>query len=392
MSLWVDDVTLIVEFGFGSGPFAASPTWTNIVTDTRAVDINRGRSSVQSTFSAGTATIVLDNSGGEYDPNNSTATHAGDLNIGTPVRIRATHSVTTYTLFYGHVSNWPLTFQQPNESRVFIEVIESAALLRTYHLEAQAYSLESTDTRIGNILDDVGWPAARRNLDTGLADCAAETYTGNAKSLVDAAVEAEQGLFFVARTGNATLFNRIQYSSASAVATFGPVNLHYMNPQFTYDDDTLINRSTVTPADGDTQSATDATSISTYGPAGEDLGTFTNDSLPNGAAALNVAEWLVGKHKDIAVRIREFTVTPQVDPSNLWPQVLSLDLGAVVNVKYSPPAGDDLDQDVRIEQVRHEIRPGAWTTVYGCYPLSTFETNDYWVLDTSDLETEARLA
>jgi hypothetical protein len=339
--------------------------------------------------------LVIDNTDGEYDPNNSGATHYGDLNLGTPVRIRATYNAVTYGLFFGHVSRWPLAYETPNEARIELEVTEGLAIIRRFHLEAQAYSEESVDTRIGNILDDVGWPAPPRDLDTAVTDkVAAITYTGTAGGLLDQVVDAEQGTLFMAGDRAVTFYNRVHYSSATAVATFSDdgADIPYSDPELAYTDDLLVNDSTVTGADGVAASASDATSIATYGPSPSDLGTIDNEVIHSEPYALGVAEWLVAKYKDIAVQVVGLTIWPQKAPSTIWPQALGRDLGDVVNVEFTPPNSDTLDQDVRIEQITHEVTPGFWRTSFGVYPLASIETNDYWILGTSQLGTGTVLA
>jgi hypothetical protein len=44
---WSSVVTLLVEFGFGSGPLATTPSFTDVVSDVRGMTITRGRSSVR---------------------------------------------------------------------------------------------------------------------------------------------------------------------------------------------------------------------------------------------------------------------------------------------------------------------------------------------------------
>ncbi len=386
MSLWVDNVTLQVFLGFGSGPLASSPTYTNVSADVKALTTYRGRRSTRRTFDPGSATIVLKNASGDYDPNNSTSPYAGDLNFGTPVRIRAVYNLTDYDVFYGHVSRWPIRYDQPNDSTVELEVTEGLALIRNYHLEDYIAAEESSDTRIDNILDEVGWPAARRDLDAGVSLVAAQTYTGPAGDLIDEAVQAEQGDFYIAANGGAKFLNRVNFSGAGATTTFGGVSgYHYANPVFSYDDDSLTNQAAVTPADDDTQESSDATSIADHGVGSPSLGTFTNASLINGAYALNVAEWLVAKHKDIRVRIDSFDVFPEMDHTNLYPTVLSKDIGSVFQLFYTPPAGDDIDQECKVESVQHEIRPGYWRTTFGVYPLADIETNHYFTVGTAEL-------
>ena len=62
-------------------------------------------------------------------------------------------------------------------------------------------------------------------------------------------------------------------------------------------------------------------------------------------------------------------------------------------MKVSPVAGDQIDQTVAIEAINHNIeREGLWLTTYTCRPVTTQESQGYWVLGTSDLDTETRLA
>ncbi len=390
---WADNVTLSVDIGFGSGPLATTPSWTDITTFVQAMTINRGRSSVRQEFDAGSLTLVLDNTDGRFDPNNSSSPYDPNLKLGTPVRIQALHSVTTFDLFRGHIDVWPLTYPQSGKDAVVtLDCVENLALIRGDELTAQAYSLESTDTRLGNILDDVGWPAADRSLDTGILNVAAVTFTGSPSTLISELLEGEQGNFYIAGNGDATFKNRTAFSTATSQATYDPgTNLDYMHVDLIYDDDTLFNKASIIPLVGTVQTASDSTSITDHGPSSFDS---SNQSLIGEPDALNVAEWVVGKNKDVAVRVAGFDVSPEDDPTNLWPEVLGRELLEIVTVKVDPPgAGDTLNQEVAVESIQHSVTPGTWVVTYSCHPLSTFETTDYWILGTSDdLDTNTILA
>ena len=391
---WFDPaVTLHVELGLGSGPLAASPSWTAVSSDVRRIKIGRGRSSVHQTFDSGTATITLDNLDGDYDPNNTSSPHSPNLKLGTPFRIRVVYLFTSYDLFRGHITGWPLNYPESGLDAVaVIEATENLSLLRTTRLD-QTYSEESTRVRIGAILDDVSWPASDRDLDNSLVRAAGITYTGDARTLLDDTVEAEQGHLFVAGNGDLTFKDRISFSAATSQATFGQGGgeLKYREITPLYDDDLLINFAGITASAGDQQIASDSTSISDHG---ERSYTSSNDSIVTANDALNVAEWVVGKNKDVTVRVTGFVIQPQSDPTNLWPQVIERELTDLVTVKWDPPgAGDTLNQIVAIQSISHIITPATWTTTYSCHPLSTFDTNDYWVLGTSDdLDTNTVLA
>ena len=92
------------------------------------------------------------------------------------------------------------------------------------------------------------------------------------------------------------------------------------------------------------------------------------------------------------VRVTGFTVKPLKDPTNLWPEVLDRELQDVVTVKYDDLVGDPLDQSVAVENITHNITADNWIVTYRSQPLSTFETQDYWIIGTSELDTETRLA
>jgi len=388
---WPTNVTLAVDIGFGSGPFAVTPTFTNIVADMREMSISRGRLTIRSDFDAGTITLTLDNMNGNYDPNNTTSPHSPDIKIGTPIRVTATHNAIPYVIFRGHLSRVTLLYPDTTYAVAVWEGTDNLALINLAQLTAQVYSQESTGTRIGNILDDVAWPAADRALDSGVSEVAAVTHTGSAWSLLTAAVAAEQGHFFVAGDGDATFKNRTALSGLSSQATYGPGGgeLRYQTIDPLFDDDLLTNEAEVTGATGAAQTASDATSKTDHGPHGEAL---TSSSILAADEALNVAEWIVGRNKDVATRITGFSVDPERDPANQWPEILGRELLELVTVKLDPPGADSLNQLVAVEHINHEVTASDWITSFGCHPLSTFDSQTYWILGTSQLDTGTRLA
>lgn len=390
---WSSDVTLAVELGFSDGPLAATPSFTDIVSSVRGLTISRGRSSVRSTFDAGSCTITVDNADGEFDPGNTQATNYPNLVLGTPVRIQATYDGNTYDLFYGHVTRWPLSYPLSGKDSVaVIEASENLAVLNTTHL-TQSYSEEYTDDRIDAVLDDAGWPAAARDLDGGSSPVAAVDHDGSALDAILAAVAAEQGEFFIAKNGDATFLNRVAFSTASSAATFGEGGgeLDYTGVSLTYDDDLLINHAVITAGNDEMGEDSDSTSITAHG---EHSHVETIDLLLGEPYATNVAEWIVGKNKDVAVRVVGLSIAPQSDPTNLWDEVLDRELRDAITVKVDPPgAGDSLNQLVAVEGIQHSITPTVWNTSYTCHPLSALEQTDFWILGTSDdLDTDTILA
>lgn len=386
------DVSVTVEAGFGSGPFATSISWTDISSYVRSAWWSRGRPSVQQDFPAGTGELVLDNSDGRFHPWNTGSAYSPDVTVGVPIRIRATYSATTYGQFFGYVRSWD--GPSPNkEELVTVPLTERWSRLVGKKVSA-SFSAASTDTRVGDILDEAGWPSADRSLESGVAAVAAiDVQAQSVLQLLRDTAEAEQGQIFQDADGNAVFKNRVAASSASSAATFGPgaSELTYTDVSTVTDDDLLFNEALITGADGSEQSATDATSIAAQGPNTYDS---TNDSIVGAPAALNVAEWIVGKYAGTQTRILPITIDPAGDPTNLWPEVLARELRDVITVKVTyDHASVTLSQAVSVEQIKHSFQSGGvWTVTYGCAPLSDLEQTDFWVLGTSALGSGTVLA
>lgn len=388
------NVNITVSIAFGNDPFDASPTWTDVSAYVRGFATSRGRSSVLSVFGTGTATVDLDNRDGRFSPNNTAGAYYPNVKVFVPIRIQAVYNLTTYTLFRGSVERWPLEFPALGKDAVVrLFAVENMKLLALHDLTGEVYAEESTDTRIGNVLDDAGWPAGWRDLDTGVADCQATTVSsGTALDHLRAVARTEVGQFFIAADGDATFRNRVDVSGGITPSiTFGQggSELGYRDIVVSYDDDFLWNESRVTREGGTEQVASDATSQADYGTRSLSR---SGELMVDDNAALNVAEWEVGKFKDVKTRVDQLSFQPRSDPSNLWTVALNTDLRTPVTVKLTPPAGDTLDVDCTVEQVAHSVSPKSWTTTWMLAPISALESTSFWVLGTSLLDTGSVLA
>ena len=386
-------LTVTVEMAFGDGPFEASPTWEDVSSYVRAGQIRRGRSSVQSEFPAGTATLRLGNSDGRFYPWNTSGPYSPDITVGVPVRVTAEYDSTTYPVFYGYVGSNPAPFPTNTEELIQFECVELVGRLQRKEI-TRSFSATSSDVRIGALLNEAGWPAGLRDLGSGVADVAAlETEAESVLDLLRKAVEVEQGQLFQARDGDLVFLNRVAPSQGTSQATFGPdgAELIYTDVSVDYDDDYLFNEALITGADLNEVTVIDATSAGAHGPS-----TYSslNEQVPSLPVALNMAEWVVGKYKDVNPRIEGLTIDPAGDPDNLWPEVLGRELRDIITVEATyPGSATQLVQEVTVESVSHDFVAGdVWTVRYGCYPLSDLEQQDFWILGTSELGVSTRLA
>lgn len=154
----------------------------------------------------------------------------------------------------------------------------------------------TTGARIGAILDAVDWTEpGGRDLDTGdTITVAAPEGNQNALQQVEALLEAERGVFYIAADGTATYEARAalaQRRVSSATITDGAVQAE---PGFEID--RLVNRQTVQRTvpggtSGTPQVATNEDSLEVYGL--NDGGTISTPYLSNDAAAARLATYLV---------------------------------------------------------------------------------------------------
>ena len=397
MSVTWNGVTLTLEAAFGYAPLAATPVWTDISSYLRGFQITRGRSTVLGSYQTGVATFTLDNTDGRFDPNNTLGPYTPNIKVMTPIRLRATYSATPYDLFYGYAESWPLTYPLTGFNAITnLRCVDGFKLLALYDIGGETYTSESSDTRIGNVLDDVGWPAALRDLDLGVGVLAAYSPTNQkALSHLQDITNSEVGSLFMNATGEVVFNARTHHAGGpTSAATFdASTNLDYINTTITYDDDQLFNDVRITRTGGTEQSAEDATSITDY--VRRTL-TRTGQPMADDNEASSTADWLLAVSKDVNVRVRSLDVTPRGDPSGLWPQVLGRELNDAITVVVDPPgSGSTLSQLCVIEGIKHtsDARSGSWRTQWNLSPLTSIQTADYWILGTSDdLGTDTVLA
>jgi hypothetical protein len=140
-----DMPTLVVEVAFASDSLDITPTWTDITDYVRNGSIKIGRTNELDNFSAGQATLVLDNRARTFDPLYSGSISPTGLKARRQLRIRATYSATTYDLFYGFVTGWPLAPEVNGDSVCRIQAYDGLAYLASVDLPTDllSYTIES---------------------------------------------------------------------------------------------------------------------------------------------------------------------------------------------------------------------------------------------------------
>lgn len=380
-----------VEAAFGSTMFSTSPSWTDVSDYVRpGVASRRGRPSAVGRFTTGTASVLLDNRDGRFNPDNTAGTHYPDVTIGTPIRITVEDGTSTsYPVFYGSAREWSPDYPKSGDSTVLVPLADGFYDLNLEDLGQASFPAQRTDQRITAVLDEVGWPAAQRDLDEGVATVQAVDFAQPGDGgpqpalnhLLDVA-ESEVGTLFMSADGKVTFRNRVAMSGASPAVTFTSAEMSGLT--VAYNDDYWWNVIQVAREDG-LQVEYDASS-------GAPRRVLTRDVMPmgNDAEALNVAQWLAAMFGTQRLRVSSLVLKP-LGAAGVG-DVFGLELRSMVTVQHTPPGGDALNQACSVEEIHQAFRKGEWVTTLSVAPLATVESQSYWILGTSELGVSTRLA
>ena len=186
------------------------------------------------------------------------------------------------------------------------------------------------------------------------------------------------GVVFIAGDGDVQFQDRharLKSPFTTSQATFGddPGEQKYKHLEPSYDDQFIYNDVRVTRSGGTEQTASDATSQTTYGQRSL---VKTGLLMTTDAVAKDQADYRLSRNKDATLRSRTLVIKPGRDPVNLFPKVLNYDISTRITVRLNQAT---IDRDYHIEGIAHEYdaRTGDWTTTW---ELSDADDIKYWVL------------
>jgi hypothetical protein len=165
-------------------------------------------------------------------------------------------------------------------------------------------------------------------------------------------------LKFVARDWFATS-TRSNTSQMSFVDTGTGVYYDYASLRMAYDADLVRNDVTVSFTGNGNVNTTDATSVTTYGSASENLSTYLAD--PDQAETLS--SYLVTIYKNPKLRVDPFMAKGQRNPTYDWQRLLALELLDRFTFVRTPSVGSAISQDMLLQSIEHRITAGTWETV-----------------------------
>jgi len=340
----------------GVGFTLAGEVAVDVSDDVRSVSVRRGRSRELSAFSAGQASVVLDNRTRLYDPTAGTATSPYGPSI-LPRKAIAIE-VGGQALFTGLVEDWDLQYSLGGDSITTAKSTDGFTLLAGETLASGTATTELSGARVVSVLDEVSWPDGRRDISAGVgtlgADVVAENVT--ALSYLQTIELSEAGALFVSKVGALTFRDRI-FSQNIPVLRFADdgSGVAFQDIELEYGTESLNTRLTVEYVGG-TAVADDAPAQVNYGVIDLNLKTVLADA----GEADDVAVFFLDRYASPTLRINGLAVNMDGLTAEQQQQVITAELSDPVRIVFTPngipPA---ISQAVSIDRIEHDITPSS---------------------------------
>ncbi len=356
-------VTVVVRMAFGDDMFEAAPTWTTLTgTDVLEVHTQRGRQHELARMEAGTCTIILDNASGDYYPDNAGGAYFPDIKTMVRVNVRAYYggSGGVVDVFTGYVESWTPSWLGKSGKGPLVKVVCSDALkvFARALMNNAGEAVELSSVRLGNIGDEVGWPAGWRDFDAGQLTVQATGAQANVNALEQThkLQESELSLIYIAPDNDLQFENRSHRTIAphdAAEMVFGDDGEgagedRYEGVTFVLDEALLYNDVRMTRTGGAEQTSSNAASQTAYG-----IRSLARSGLLQNAdvdAGL-LSDYLVARHAEVAIRAKTITIRPGKNPGSLWYKVLNFDISTRMTVRLDQAS---IDKDYYIEGIAHD--------------------------------------
>lgn len=400
--------SVVVRIAFDSDAFTASPVWTDVSSDLISFRIVKGRKNVLDRMESGIAEVVLKNTSGNYWPDNSGGSYFPNIKTTKRINIRATFSGTTYDLYTGFITKWLPSWRARTGTGGPIMTVLAADLIKNlsrFAINNAGYAQELSGTRVGNVLDDLGWSSADRDIDSGQTTLQATGAISNLRgqSHLQKVQETEAGIVFIAGDGDVQFQDRAaRFASPFTVsqATFdaSPGNQLYMDADLSLDDDLLFTEVRITRTGGTEQVVSAETggegwSIGTVGKSELGLTTvlafivgkrtliLSDLLMTTDAVALDLAGYYLSIFEDAILRAKSITIFPDRDDANLYPLILAFDISTRITLVLSQAS---INKDYHIEGITHTYRARElrWRTTW---QLSDADNRAFWTLGTTNL-------
>lgn len=361
----------------------------------RSASWQRGRDSMLSSFSAGSCQIVFDNRDRLLDPSNTASPLYGELYPGRKLSLFMQQGFVSVPVFAGYADSWVYDYTLEGDATVVVNVLDAFSYLANQNISSISAPEELSGARVARVLSYIGWPVSKQSVDTGYSTLVAETITGvTALDYLSQVAQSEFGMFFVDRQGIVKFRqrNRVNTFSDLRIQNLNDSNSYVENIELDYSFDRVFNTVTLSnaavPASA---SATDSTSVSTYGARPETFdvlisSTTQMQSIANGLVTLYGYPDFVARSATFNLSSVALAITDEVQTNADQAVVVkqqTVDVGYLTSVYWEPigsvGGADPIDiPALMITGVKYDATPGS---IYATVQLDYAIGYDSFILD-----------
>lgn len=142
----VAEPEVFVEIAWTDNYAEVNPVWSDITDYVETIDTNIGRSNEIGALEAGTVSLLINNSGGEFTPDNPASPFYPNVKPMKQIRVYAKdENMTEWPIYRGAIERWPAAFGSAGSSMVTVTATDWLAYLGDDELEpAFQYELDKT--------------------------------------------------------------------------------------------------------------------------------------------------------------------------------------------------------------------------------------------------------
>lgn len=353
-----------------------------------------GRDRVFNQYLPGEATIQFYDFTGDWNPANQSSPYYPNILPMRQIQASTTYEGTNYALFSGYITSWDYTWADPSVDYAIVTVVavDAFRLLQLSNITTVtgAANKDLPGTRIGLILDEIGWPSTQRNIDLGDTELTNDPGTSRtALEAIQLIQDSDLGAFYIAHDGTATYLSRQTLSQLAAGEPWyfddEGVNIQYQGIDVSFDETELANQITFTPLGGSAQTVSDSTSIDDYFLRSYER---TGLMMEKNSDALARANQVLAYRKNPRLRIDSLVLDLSSNSNRVIP-ALEGEIGLPIVVEKNMAGGTNIDLRITIQGHSHDITPERWITRFTtAYPLGTafiLGSTEFGVLGTNTL-------
>lgn len=344
----------------------------DITSSVRSVDITRGKSSLTyDHFDAGSLNLAIADFNSTFLPDEPLSPYFPNVKPLRQVRVTASWSGETFTLYRGFVDRWGVRWEPKREyADVSVSVTDATKLLANFDTEFQGLDDDPVWERVEDMILDKAWPTEFTDVEqTGyFAELVQDV--ADRRQLLPNLQEyeiTEQGALYVSKEGKITWRNIITANPTTAQTaefffsdTGGAGYVVMTEIDYTVSDERVYNTVSITPTAGTEQVRSDNTSIDTYR---ERALIRTDVPLTSDTAADYLAQFILSEQALPTSRITSVATDPRVSIHSAG-VVLRGELLTKIDVIRTPPGGTQATYKMFLIGLRHSITPETWTTEF----------------------------